>query len=155
MPVGSCAPLKDGQTWLVLDAPGIIGLHRSSDGGLISSWQVPEMNGQIERDSHVAISRNGRSAAWNPNGSRTVWLLRLGQAPYALQGHSLRLSRIEFFQTAARSPSTAIGNTPTARNRASCFFTRLSCLHQPRCRSAPKNKHAAANDLSDPWNALD
>jgi WD40 repeat protein len=87
---------QDGQTWLALDAPGTIGLHRSSDGGLISSWQVPEMNGQIERDGHVALSRDGRSAAWNPTGSHTVWLLRPGQPPYALKGHSLRLSRIEF-----------------------------------------------------------
>jgi eukaryotic-like serine/threonine-protein kinase len=86
----------DAQTWLVMDSPTSIALRRSKDGSLITSWNVPKMKGQMEREGHLALSREAGLAASCPCGSNTVWLLRPGQSAVALEGHRLAITRLEF-----------------------------------------------------------
>jgi WD40 repeat protein len=101
----------DGEQWLVIDSPTRVGLHRSADGSLITSWTVPEMRGQIERDAHLALSRDGRCAAWHPPGSHTAWLLPQDSAPLALVGHSLGLSRMEFSPDGQTLATSSVDHT--------------------------------------------
>ncbi len=101
----------DGQSWLALDAPTRIGLHRSSDGTLIRSWTVPEMHGQIERDGHLAVSQDGALAAWRPTGSSTIWLLRATGPPQPLVGHRMDLTRLEFSPDGQTLASSSVDHT--------------------------------------------
>ncbi len=101
----------DGGQWLTLDSATRLGLHHSADGSLITSWTVPEMNGQIERDGHLALSPDGKYAAWNPTGSHTVWLLRPGLAPLAASGHRLGLSRMEFSPDSQTLATASVDHT--------------------------------------------
>lgn len=117
---------QDGQKWLTLDAPGKIGLHRSSDGTLIDSWSVPEMDGSMmERDGHLALSPDASLAAWNPTGSSTVWLLRHGQPPLALKGHRLGLTRLEFSPDSLTLATASIDHTIRLWDTVSGKFTTL------------------------------